>query len=77
MSFWATNYMAEEESEGLDGMGPEGESLQDHITHWMEVLDRWVKRVDSGLDGSSTTGGDRGESQLLQMDDGDDLVKGV
>jgi hypothetical protein len=39
MSFWAADNMAEEEEDGL----------QDHIAHWMEVLDDWVKRIDLGL----------------------------
>jgi len=67
MSFWATNTMAEEEEEGL----------QDHIAHWVDVLDRWVKRIDTGLgrqDGAATSNGD---GELLQMDDGDDVAKGV
>ena len=25
------------------------EGLQDHIAHWMEVLDSWVKRIDLGM----------------------------
>ena len=49
MSLWATTYMTDEESEGFDGRDSEYEALQDHIVHWMEVLDRWVKRIDSGL----------------------------
>ena len=36
MSFWATTYMAEEESEGFGGSGSADEVLQDHIAHWME-----------------------------------------
>jgi hypothetical protein len=77
MSFWANTHMAEDESEGLDGSVPDA-ALQDHIAHWVEVLDRWVKRIDTGLgrqDGAATTS--NGDGELLQMDDGGDLAKGV
>lgn len=82
MSFWATTYMADEESEEFGGSGSADEVLQDHIAHWMEVLDRWVKRIDSGLgtqDGGVSTpeGPDDGENALPQMDDGVDFEKGV
>lgn len=82
MSFWATTYMAGEESEGFGGSGSADEVLQDHIAHWMEVLDRWVKRIDSGFgtqDGgaSAPEGADGGENVLPQADGGVDLEKGA
>ena len=49
MNLWVTTYMTDEESEGFDGRDSEDEALQEHIAYWMEVLDRWVKRIDSGL----------------------------
>ena len=48
-SFWASNAMKEEEAEELGGGSPEDGLLQDHLAHWVEVLDRWVRRVDLGL----------------------------
>lgn len=82
MSFWATTYMADEESEEFGGSGSADEVLQDHIAHWMEVLDRWVKRIDSGLgtqDGGASTpeGAGGGENVLPQADGGVDFEKGV
>jgi hypothetical protein len=41
--------MGEEDAEGSDGGSLEEGALEDHIAHWIEVLDRWVKRVDVGL----------------------------
>jgi hypothetical protein len=41
--------MIEEELEGIDGGSLEDGPLQDHVSHWVEALDRWVKRVDLGL----------------------------
>jgi len=74
--------MADEESEGFGGSRSADEVLQDHIAHWMEVLDRWVKRIDTGLgtqDGGASMpeGADGGENVPSQMDDGVDFEKGV
>ena len=41
--------MAEEDAWGRDGANLEGEGLQDHIAHWIEVLDRWVQGIDRGM----------------------------
>jgi translation initiation factor 2 alpha subunit (eIF-2alpha) len=43
----------------------EDSGLQEHIAHWAEVLDRWVKRIDAGLreengDPSGPDGEERG-----------------
>jgi hypothetical protein len=43
--------MDEEETGGLSGGSPKDGSLQDEMAHWVEVLDRWIKRVDVGMDG--------------------------
>lgn len=48
-SFWASNAMKEEEAGELAGGSSEDGSLQDHMAHWAEVLDRWVRRVDLGM----------------------------
>ena len=29
----------------------ERRELEDMIEHWVEVIDRWVRRIDSGFDG--------------------------
>ena len=31
--------------------------LTEMIEHWVEVIDRWVRRIDSGLDGGADGGG--------------------
>jgi len=41
--------MTEEDTEGLGVAGLEEGGLQDSIAHWVEVLDRWVKGIDSGM----------------------------
>lgn len=41
--------MNEEETEELAGGSSEDGSLQDHMAHWVEVLDRWIRRVDLGM----------------------------
>ena len=41
--------MAEKETEEVDQNNLVDGGLQDHIAHWMEVLDRWVKGIDKGL----------------------------
>ena len=49
--------MTDEEAEGLDGRGLENGGLQRHIEHWVEVLDRWVKRIDHGMGRREADGG--------------------
>jgi len=49
--------MADEEAEALDGRGLENGGLQRHIEHWVEVLDRWVKRIDHGMGRREADGG--------------------
>ena len=41
--------MAEKDAMGVDESNPGDGGLQDHIAHWSEVLDRWVKGIDTGL----------------------------
>jgi len=41
--------MIEEGAKGIESEGLEEEGLQDHIGHWVEVLDRWVKDLDRGM----------------------------
>ncbi len=41
--------MTEEDAKRLNGGSPEDGDLQDHIAHWVETLDRWVKRIDQGM----------------------------
>ena len=41
--------MIEEGAKGIETDGFEEEGLQDHIGHWVEVLDRWVKDLDRGM----------------------------
>jgi hypothetical protein len=43
--------MGEEEAGGLSVESSKDGSLQDEMAHWVEVLDRWIKRVDVGMDG--------------------------
>jgi hypothetical protein len=44
--------MAEEEMEQPDGVKVESLGSQErHITHWVEVLDRWVMGFDKGMGG--------------------------
>jgi hypothetical protein len=74
--------MADEESEGSDGGGSQDGSLQDHITHWVDVLDRWVKRMDSALgnreaDVASTDGDGRPGTGVPPVDEGDEFTKGL
>ena len=75
--------MGEEEPEGLDGGSLEDGPLRDHISHWVDVLDRWVKRVDLGM---GALNGDAAQAESdglevgdpgLPMDGGVDLPKGV
>jgi hypothetical protein len=40
----------EEAAELAEGTAEEG-SLHDHMVHWGDVLDRWVRRVDLGMGG--------------------------
>jgi len=75
--------MAEEEPEGLDRGNQEDGPLEDHISHWVDVLDRWIKRVDLGmgkrdgdLDGGDGAAPGIGGS-LLRLDEGVDGAKGV
>jgi hypothetical protein len=41
--------MAEKDAEEVDGNNLVDGGLQDHLAHWMDVLDRWVRRIDKGL----------------------------
>jgi len=34
---------------GIESEDLEAGGLQDHIGHWVEVLDRWVKDLDRGM----------------------------
>jgi hypothetical protein len=74
--------MAEEDAEGDGGNSGDGD-LQDHIAHWVEVLDGWVKRIDLGmgrqegdvasLNGNGAVDGNR----KLHEADGADVVEGL
>jgi hypothetical protein len=48
--------MAEVERRELSSDSDERE-LKDMIEHWVEVIDRWVQSIDSGLDGGADDGG--------------------
>ncbi len=41
--------MAEKDAEEVDGNNLADGGLQDHLAHWMDVLDRWVRGIDKGL----------------------------
>jgi hypothetical protein len=74
--------MADEESEGSAGEGSEDGTLQDHISHWVEVLDRWVKRLDSGMgrrevDAASPDGDGSADTGLPKLDESDGFTKGL
>ena len=66
----------------MDGGNQEDGPLEDHISHWVEVLDRLIKRVDLGMgrrDGD--LGGADGaapgvDETLVWVDDGVDRAKG-
>ncbi|HEY2598288.1 MAG TPA: hypothetical protein VGJ79_07385 [Candidatus Dormibacteraeota bacterium] len=48
--------MAESDAEKLEGNKLGDSGLHQHIAHWAEVLDRWVKGIDTRLgrtDGAS------------------------
>ena len=78
----------EEEAErSLDG-GSEDGGLQEHIAHWVEVLDTWVKRVDLAMgrktaanvgdgDGTKHPDGDGLDHSVPHSDDGADTPRGV
>lgn len=67
-SFWASNQMADEQADSIEGTSVEDDGLQEHIAQWIGVLDRWVKGVDLGMgrhdgdpgspDGDARDGGD-------------------
>ena len=71
----------EEEAEGLPGGSSEEGALQDHLAYWVDVLDRWVKRVDLGMgrrEGHETAVDRAGiDEALLHVDDGADPAKDV
>jgi hypothetical protein len=75
--------MAEEEPEGLDGGSQQDGPLEDHISHWVEVLDRWIKRVDLGMgrpdgDVDGADGAAPGiDGSQLRVDEAVDGAKGV
>src|ERR1700730_13290016 len=48
-AFGQVREMSAEDAEGLDSAGLEEGGLQDNIAHWVEVLDRWVRRIESGM----------------------------
>jgi len=48
-NYWASKQMADEDVESIEGTSVGDDGLQDHIAHWIEVLDRWVKGVDLGM----------------------------
>jgi hypothetical protein len=53
--------MFDEGAKGIEREGLEDGGLADHISHWVEVLDRWVKELDKGMgrngaDGASEPG---------------------
>jgi hypothetical protein len=37
------------DAEKLEGNNAEGSGLEEHMAHWADVLDRWVKGVDTRL----------------------------
>jgi hypothetical protein len=41
--------LIDEGVKGIESEGLEEEALHDHIGHWVEVLDRWVKNLDRGM----------------------------
>ena len=41
--------MAEKDAEEVDGNNLADGGLPDHLAHWMDVLDRWVRGIDKGL----------------------------
>ena len=43
--------MVEEEAKELPSEGSEDGALPEHIAHWVDVLDRWVKRIDLDMGG--------------------------
>jgi hypothetical protein len=64
--------MDEEETGGLSGESSEHGSLQDEMAYWVEVLDRWIKRVDVGLDGRvDETQAPDGDMQERSAEDSD------
>jgi hypothetical protein len=82
--------MARDEQEAgrsLDGASEDG-ALQEHIAHWVEVLDTWVKRVDLGMgrksatnvgdgDGATHPDGDGLDQSLPHSDDGAGMPESV
>jgi hypothetical protein len=80
-SFWASIAMNEEDVGGLAEESVEGGSLQDHMAHWAEVLDRWVRRVDRGM--GSRVAGTKGQDgadvddPLSSLDGGSDVSQDV
>jgi hypothetical protein len=73
--------MNEEETGGLVQESFEDGSLQDHMAHWAEVLDRWVSRVDLGMGarvaGTKDLGGAGGDDALSGLNRGSDLEQDV
>ena len=49
--------MSEKNSEGLDASNLEESGLNQDLAHWAEVLDRWVKGIDTRL-GRNGSGGE-------------------
>jgi hypothetical protein len=73
--------MNEEEAGGLAEESFEDGSLQDHMAHWAEVIDRWVRRVDLGMGArvadTNDQGGAGGDDPLSGPDRGSDLAQDV
>ena len=75
-SYWASMATDEEVARGSrDGASEDG-ALHEHIAHWVEVLDTWVKQVDLGMGRQSGAKARLGESQP-HTGDGAGTAKGV
>ncbi len=71
--------MNEEEAGGLAEESSEDGSLVDHMAHWVEVLDRWVRRVDLGMGArvADTTNQEGSGVDAAQVDSGTDPAQDV
>jgi hypothetical protein len=41
--------MAEKDMRETEGTDLVGSELKEHVTHWAQVLDRWVQKIDKRL----------------------------